>query len=339
VSGMNSKKILACLVAFFVVAAAVVLPPQARGMEEDEWSSENKEDRFSGLPRKTGTFFQRARKDSPAEQLAYAAELKLEGRLRKAGRQFNALVHRWPDVDEAAEAQLALARALRARGRYEAAFREYQYLIEHYAGQFPYTMVLNEQLGVARSVMTMRRGTFGFLQGFESPDRAIPLFRIVIENGPNWSEIPEIRLVIGRIHEEAREYIEAVAAYEEVIVFHGRHPVAQEAIFRKAICLERIANKNPRDTRRTQVAMQALFAALREDLAPEQAAEAQELIRGLRTRLERIHLDQAEYYDRTLKNPSAALLSYRDFLRRFPESEHEADVRQRVEVLEAKASK
>jgi len=308
---------------------------QMVGLDDDDWERRETDDRFSGLSRKSGTFFRRVREDDPASQLEHAFDLKERGRLRTAARQFNALVHQWPSVDEAAEAQLALARVLRERGRYERAFREYQYLIEHYAGEFSYKTVLAEQLETARSVMEQRRGTFLFLPGFESPERALPLFNIVIENGPSWSEVPEIRLLIGRIHEDARDYGDAVAAYEEVIVHHGHHDVAREAIFRKGIVLDRIAQRNPRDARRTHAAMQALFAALREDLTTEQAEEARARIRDLRKRLEYLLLDKADFYERRGRNPGAALMYYEDFLRQFPNSDQEAFVEERIASLQA----
>ena len=307
---------------------------QTVDFDDDNWGEGSFDDRFSGLSRKGGTFFRRAREDDPAAQLQYGLALQEEGRLRRAARQLNALVHQWPDADEAPDAQLALARVYRARGKYERAFREYQYLVEHYAGQFPYKTVLDEQLATARSVMDMRRGDVLFLPGFQSPERAIPLFRVVIANGPNWSEIPEIRLLIGRIYEDARDYADAVAAYEEVIVYHGRHEVARDAIFRKALVLERIAKRNPRDTRRAHAAMQALFAALREDLSPEQAEEARTRIRRLRQHLETLHLEKADFYERRGRNPRAALMTYEEFLRRFPNAEQEAFVKERIAALE-----
>ncbi len=333
--GMHIKRYILFGVVGLGVLLSGVSQAQMVEFDGDDWEGRGTDDRFSGLSRKSGTFFRRTREDDPAAQLEYAVRVKESGRLRSAARQLNALVHQWPDTDEAAEAQLALARVFRMRGRYERAFREYQYLIEHYAGQFPYKTILSEQLDTARSVMEQRRGSFLFLPGFESPERAIPLFNIVLANGPNWSEVPEIRLLIGQIYEEARDYADAVTAYENVIIYHGQHDVAREAIFRKGLVLERIAKRNPRDARRTHAALQALFAALREDLAPEQAEEARERIRVLRRRLEELHLEKAEFYERRGRNVRAALMHYEDFLRRFPNSDRESFVQDRIASLQA----
>jgi outer membrane protein assembly factor BamD (BamD/ComL family) len=337
VSGMyqNKKIILAVIISACFAFEGLQAQTDSMDFDDNAWDSDSAESRYTGLSRKSGTVFRRPRKETPAAQLVYAESLLAEGRLRFAARQFNALVHRWPDADEAASAQQAFARVMLQRGRYERAFREFQYLIEHYTGLFPYKAVLEEQLAAARGVMEQRRGGLLILPGFESPERAIPLFRIIITNGPNWAETPALRLLIGKIHEKEGDFSDAVAAYEEVIMHHGRQPVAREAVYRKAICLERIATRYPRDEQRTRTALQAMFAALREDLEPAQAEEAQALVASLRTRLEEVHFEKAAYYDRMARNPVAALISYREFLNMFPHTDRHEAVTARIRELEA----
>ncbi len=304
---------------------------------EDDWERTGRG--RSGLDqtgRKSGSLFLRPRQDDPEQQLAYARQLEDANRLRRAGRQYNALVHRWPDSSEAAEAQLALAQLLLARGRYERAFKEFQYLIEHHQGEFPYGEALVHQREAALAVKEQRRGGLLILPGFQNPERAIPLLETIVRNGPNWSEVPAIRLKIARIHENAKNYEEAVSAYEEVIIYHSRHPEAREAAFRKAVCLKRIADRNPRDEQRTRAALSALFAVQRSDPDPEQMAVVQDKIGILRQRLEDLHFDQADFYDRIAKRPRSALIRYREFLQQFPASSRQEFVEERIRVLETK---
>jgi outer membrane protein assembly factor BamD (BamD/ComL family) len=144
-----------------------------------------------------------------------------------------------------------------------------------------------------------------------------------------------VRLLIGRIYQDAGDYEEAVTAYEDVIIHHGRHPLAREAVYHKAVCLEKISRRNPRDEHRMRVALQSLYAALREGLSPEQAATAQALVESLQTKIENLYYEQATFYDRRGENQKAALIGYRSFLQRFPNSEKSEDVRERIKTLEA----
>lgn len=340
---MIRNKYIYGILIYVILLSGYGLPAQTggRGMgAEDAWDIEDSDGNpLRGLDRKSSIFFHRPSKDTAVEQMSYASSLQEQGRLRAAAKAFNAVVHAWPDSAEAAAAQLAYARILRERGNREKAFREYQYLIEHYAGSFQHDAVLSEQLEIAKAIMDHRRGRFLFLPGFTNPKRAIPLFNVIIDNGPNWSAIPEIRLLIGQIYQESGDYVEAVSAYEDVIIHHGRHALAREAIFGKAVCLEKISRKNPRDEQKIRVALQALYAALREDLPSAQSDQAQMLAESLQAKRENLYYKQAAFYDREGQSAKAALLGYRDFLQRFPNSDKAEQVRERIRILEETTDK
>ena len=128
--------------------------------------------------------------DTPAAQLEHAEALREAGRLRRAGRAYNALVHRWHQEDEAVEAQRRLAQLLYTRGRYQQAFDEFQYLIDHFAGQFPYDEAIIYQHRIIRHIKRERRWLGG-----RDPSRALPLLRQVIENGPAHVDVANARLM------------------------------------------------------------------------------------------------------------------------------------------------
>ncbi len=308
---------------------------QPGSFDEPDWNATTAREGENRIERKTGSLFLRAQGDDPAAQLAHARQLEAEGASRKAARQYNALVHAWPDAQEAAAAQLAYARLLLEREKHEKAFEEFQYLITYYQGQFPYHAVLRYQREAADAVREKRRGTWLIFPGFQSPERALSLYRQILANGPNWEGVPALRLEMGRIHEDIKQYEEAVDVYEAILVHHGRDPIAKNAIFRKALCLKHIADQHPRDERRLREALSALFAALRAGPGPEQVAEAQEMIDALRTRLEHLAWERAQFYDRIKGNHEAAVVSYRSFLEQFPRSERADWVQERINELEA----
>ena len=90
-----------------------------------------------------------------------------------------------------------------------------QYLIEYYAGSFPYEGVLERQFRIAQRVMTGRQGKLLFLPGFPAPERAVPMFRKIVENAPNWKKAPEAQYLVGVILEGNGEYAEAIAQLKE----------------------------------------------------------------------------------------------------------------------------
>lgn len=158
--------------------------------------------------------FNKPAKKNPADQLIHANELLNENELRKAGKAYQALVMTWPSSTEAPEAQWAYAKVQEKRNKTSAAFDAYQVLMEDYPGQFPdYDGVLNRQFDIAKEVMVRKKARFFFLPGFEAPERAIPLFEKIIQNGPRSVHAAEAQYLIGEAYEKSFQYELAVVAY------------------------------------------------------------------------------------------------------------------------------
>jgi tetratricopeptide (TPR) repeat protein len=288
-----------------------------------------------GPQRKHAGFWRRPERATPAEQLVHAQELEAKGRLRKAGRQYRALVHEWHDTPEAVKAQHAYAGLLETRGKYDAAFIEFQYLVDFYSGRFDYADVLDHQFRIANQVMTRRYGGLLFLPGFESPERALPLFEQIAENAPTWERGPEVQFYIGWILEEDKQYQEAVRAYDKLRQRWPRSELAVTAAFGGTRCLVRVADKSPRDEVGCQRALEALAGFIR-DYPDDPHVEPTTIERDrLTDRLVTMHYERAAYYDHIAKKPESALIAYADFLRRFPYADQAEGVSARVRELEA----
>jgi outer membrane assembly lipoprotein YfiO len=268
--------------------------------------------------------------------LAYAQAQEAEGSVKRAERHYNVLVHRWHQSEEAPVAQLAYARLLYERGRYERAFREFQYMVQFFSGLFDYNQVLDYQLRIANHMLGKRWATFGVFRGFESPERALPLLAAIVENAPNWEKTPDIRMAIAMVHENAGEHDEAVKAYEAVIQAHPGRPEAQTAAYRQAVCLANQSDKSPRDERRCRDALSSLASFLAAYPQSENRADVQARLDSLKVRLEEMHYQRARYYDKIEKRPSAALVSYREFLKRFPASDRAPAILERIAELDGK---
>ncbi len=269
--------------------------------------------------------------DLAQEKLAY--EYYQHNRLRKAANAYQAMVYAWPDSQRAASAQLALAKVQQKRGKYEAAFEEYQYLVDNYPGQFAYPEVLGLQFQIASYIMHARVGKLLFIPGFSSPERAIPLFEQIIRNAPSWEKAPEAQFNIGRIHEMNEEEEEAIAAYE---VLQNRYPSsewARQAAFRESCALYRLSDQRRNDENALNAARAALSAFIRAYPSSPDVSTAETYLRTLNTRLATLVYERARYYDELARKPEAALQAYEDFVRRFPHSELAEKARVRIEQL------
>lgn len=293
-----------------------------------------REDAEGRMPMKKPSFLKRPDRATPAEQLAYADWLTQEKWGEKAAlKAYRNLVHAWHESPEAVTAQLAYAKLLEKMGDYVDAFDEYQYLIEYFAGRFPYEEVLDRQFRIASEVMTRRRWKFFFMPGFKSPDRALPMFDKIAENAPKWKKAAVARFLVGLIHEENRDYEEAVRAYETIPYDYPDSEHAASAAFRRADCLRILAEKHPRDERSIRTAVTALAGFLRDYPKDERHAEAQKHRDALLARLEESCLQRAHYYDYKAHRPRAALIAYDTFIKTCPWSDRLEEVAKRMEAL------
>ena len=278
----------------------------------------------------------RPAQDNPESQLEHAQDLRAQGRLRRAQRQFRALTRYWPNSDEAPLAQLGYARTLSERGRATRAFEAYEKLLEEYAGLFPHTQVLDQMYTLAEEVMERRRARFLFFPGFHAPERALPLFERIAEFGPRWERTPKAKLLIAQIKEENNKLEEAVFAYDRVQARYPRTPFAEEAAFGKGRALYTLAQRYPRDVDGIETAAYTLAFFVQSFPDSPEADTAVEYVRTLQNQLAKIAYEKARYYDRTARQPAAAIITYERFLERFPESEWSDRARRRLEKLRQK---
>jgi len=278
----------------------------------------------------------RPKMDEPAAQLQHADALRERGRLRRAQRQYRALVRYWSNTPEAAQAQYAYAQVLEERGKLSRAFDQYEYLIENYTGMFPHKEVLGRIFDIGETAMEQRRGRFLIFPGFQAPERAVPYFESVVTHGPRWERAPEAQWHIARIKEDTDRLEEAVFAYDRLESRYPRSPFVEEAAFGKARTLYQLAREYPNHVDRAETALHALGLFVRNHPESEYVEEAREKMRTLHREIARITYEKARYYDRIARRPRAAVTTYERFLEEFPDSEWSDQARERLNTLRAK---
>lgn len=289
--------------------------------------------------RREPSFFHRPAKATPATQLAYAETLERQGRLKAAGAEYLALVYKWHDSAEAPTAQLAYAKTLMARRKYEVAFNELQYLVDHFPGQFPFEQILTLQYQVANTVRALRRMAILGFKGFADPGNALPLYEAIARNAAFWQHAAEVQLQIGMIQEADGDRELAIVAYEGILQRHALSPVAEQASFRRAECWHQIARDNPRDEQRCRSALSALSGFLRDFPKSENVPTAQAHLDERRLFLAQQYYERATYYDQIVRKPAAAVIAYKDYIKKFPDAPQANTARARVDYLQEQSGK
>lgn len=279
------------------------------------------------------SIFLRTKKDSPAEELAYARQLESDGRGRAARRRYAALVKHWPTAPEAATAQLGLARMLDEKGKLKDAFDEYQHLFDRYPSTFPVEEVLERQFDIAVEVMNAKKFKLIF-GGLSDPEEAVPLFGKIVDNAPEWERAANAQYLIGRAYERAGKDELAIPAYQSVELRHRGNPLASEAAYRKCSLLFDLCKRHRNDARLRGKA----YSELRLFLARYPESKHRDDVGGMKETLyersAKAVYETAQYYEETAHSPEAALIQYRRLQRDYPESKWTDKAEERIVVLE-----
>ncbi|MCK5849430.1 MAG: tetratricopeptide repeat protein [Kiritimatiellae bacterium] len=310
-----------------IICACVALGTGLCAEEEDRDQQARREKRRPSM-------FHSPKADSSAEQLKLADGLVQKKKIGAACRQYLALVHKWHSSPEAVKAQEAYARLLMVRQKYVRAFDEFQYLIDHFAGEFKYEEILGEQFKIARREMTRRRGKLMFLPGYTAPSYALDLFKQIIKNSPSGKLTPDAQFFVGVIYEDMKLSDEAARAYQTCYIRFPDSPLAVDANFRYAHSMYKIAAERPRDkfTCHGAFAELAGFVAVHPESAHRKTAET--CMNRLKERLADMHYEVALFYDRPIYNPKSTLIAYGDFMRKFPVSGMAVEANRRIEEIE-----
>ncbi|MDD5676597.1 MAG: tetratricopeptide repeat protein [Kiritimatiellae bacterium] len=284
---------------------------------------------------------------TPEAQLAWINELKDAGHTIRASKACLALVNAWPESSQAPAAQLTYCRLLEERGKPAKAFNEYQFLVEAYAGFFPYNEVMDRMYAIADAIATQDRH-FLFVK-YQAPEEAIPLFEKLIRNGTQWKRAAELQFRIARIYEKTKQYDLAIEAYG---TYHQRYsvsPLAEQALFSQGRCCYEYSRENPVALDLRENAVAALQGFLDWYPYSDSAAEARKYLTELQGELAGGLYGQAALYDHTAKFTSdkqehsnslvAARICYERVIDEFPRSAWAEKAHVRIEAINQQQGK
>ncbi len=271
------------------------------------------------------------KKDSPAEQLAYAAELERADKPEKAAEAYDDLVHEWHATPEALTAQLAIARIWSALGEAQKAYDADIYLLAHFNGRFVLEPVLKDAMAQADWLTARQQGrTFR-----SASNKALrENYERIIHFAPRWPRVPELLLRIALLYAQSGEYGSAITVCDRVLVDWPNCPKTDEAV--RAYCQ---ACRNQADVWKNDGGrlrhLERLIAGA-QAFRPNHPDYAlftrwQEEIYALRQTLA---YTQAAFYDNPAAySTEAAILAWQGFLRDFPEAPQAKDVQARIAEL------
>lgn len=269
-------------------------------------------------------------KKGPEDQWERCLEYAKAGKTRKTLRHTRYLVETWPDHPLAIKALRLRAGVYFADEQFNFAFDTYQALIDDYSGLFDYDEVLSQQLECARSMETKKYSAMFGLSHYLQPLEAIPLYEQILINAPHIQDAPEILLTIGEIYMRKGQYLKAVREFTTLEQTFPESPFSEIAAWRKTEALSSRAKQVPTNLQPLLAELAALDLFLDTYPNSERIEEARTRKGGVYNQLAKSRYEKGRFYETSLRNPEAALITYKSLIEQYPDSEWTAQAEERI---------
>jgi outer membrane protein assembly factor BamD len=251
----------------------------------------------------------------------------------KAARR---VVRVWPLSDYAPQAQYLVGRCLEEKGKEEAAFEEYQKLLEKHPKLSNFQEVVQRQYEIANKFYAGKWFKLWGYIPYPSRDKTAEMYAKIVKTGPYSDVAPQAQLKIGAVREQQKDYPMAVKAYETASDrYHDRPQIASDATYQAGLAWNKQAQTAEYDqtTAGQAIATFTDFMALYPN--DTRVPEAQKRIGSLKTEQAHGNFQIAKFYEKYHKW-KGAMVYYNEVLVQDPNSPYATEAQKRIAVLKEK---
>jgi outer membrane protein assembly factor BamD len=282
-------------------------------------------------------------RDRAKDQLEVAEQAFTEHDYAVALHAARRILRVWPQSDYAPRADYLIGRCLETSGKDEAAFNAYQDIIKKYPHSDSYEEVLWRQYAIANRFLGGEWfRLWSYIPLYSSMDETAKLFGKIVDNGPYSDVAPHAQLRIGAAQEKAKNFAEAVKAYETAADrYHDQPVIAADALFREGIAWRKQAATAEYDQSTAGKAIAAYTDFITFFPDDKRVPGAQKAITALKAEQVRGNFEIALFYEKSKilsaeRKRNGALVYYNEVLQLDPNSRYAAQARQRIEALKSR---
>jgi len=277
-------------------------------------------------------FFQQG---SATDQLANADSFADSGDSEKAITVYRYVARTYPKSNEAPKAQFRLAKQLRQNGDFEAAFKEYQTLLQRYPQTPDFESAVSEQIEIANAFLKGKRVKFLGIPMVPSMERAEEMYTSILKTAPYSKHAPITQFNLALAMEKQGKAQEAIAAYQKVIDKYPNSPVCDDAQYQIGYVYQRLGMEGKsQDLSALKESQNNYQDFLLQYPNSEKAKQADDNMKRMTSREAGDTLRIARFYDFN-KDFKAASIYYNDVIRRFPQTPDSSAAKTRLDELKA----
>ena len=275
-------------------------------------------------------------KAAPSEQLAFGLSFFQSGNYERALREMENLIDKYPASKETVEAQYYVGRSYEGLENYYTAFKAYEKLTAHYPNSQRIGEVIEREYRIGNLFYSGKKRKIAGLEILPSLDKAIEIFRRVVEQSPYGPHGVLSQYKLGECYKKNEDYPKAEEAFEKLIEEYPTSELVDEARYQIALVSFRMSRKAPYDSRATDEAIAQFSRFVKEHPQNDLVPESLETIQALQDRKAEKTFETAQFYEKQGKT-TAARLYYNQVIEQHGKSPWAQQALERLTILGKKS--
>ena len=260
-------------------------------------------------------------KDSPKEQFDWAMSFYDAKDYKRAAAEFEKLAKHYEFSEYAPRAQYYAGLSYENMGKHYTAFLAYQKGVDN----FPHTEHLDDiiarEFKIANLFAEKPNPKVLGVDIMTSVDRAIEIYRKVVENAPFGPLADEAQYRMGEVMKRASLFEEATLAFQKVIDDYPTSKFADKAQYEVAQCAYKASLQPAYDAGPTDRALKIFEEYAYSGKDDKLSEEAKKTMQRLKDKAAEKSMLTAKFYEQQ-HHPRSAIIYYQDVLDRYPDSSH-----------------
>jgi outer membrane protein assembly factor BamD len=270
-----------------------------------------------------------------ADQLTAADAFADSGDAQNAIKSYRYIARSSPKSAEAPAAQFGLAKQLKQSGSFDAAFKEYQTLLQKYPQTKNFEEAVADQIDIANAYLKGMKVKFLGIPLASSMEKSEEMYAAILKVSPYSKHAPVTQFNLGLAKEKQGKAQEAIAAYQKVLDKYPNSSACATASYQIGYVYQRLGmTGKSQDLSALKESQNNYQDFLLQYPNSEKVPQAGLNMKSMVSKESADTLRVARFYDFN-KEFKASSIYYNDVIRRFPQSEDATVAKTRLDELKA----
>lgn len=277
-------------------------------------------------------------KDSPKEQFEWAMSFYNAKDFQRAAAEFEKLAKQYEFSESASKAQYYVGLCYENMNKYYLAYQNYQKAIDNFPHIENTEEILAREFAIANLYLSKPGPKVLGTDIMPPLDRAIEIFKKVVENAPYGKFAEEAQFKLGEALKKSERYEEAVQAFHKIVEDYPKSKFVTQAMYEESNCAYKASLKPAYDVTATDNAIKTFEKFTDKNKDAELAKSADATMKRLKDKVAEKSFRAAEFYESQGKT-KAAIIYYQDVIDTYPDSTFVSKAKANIEAIKARENK